>query len=123
MGEQKKKKLNFFQRVNQSDTPIVIYIVLFGAIFLMWYFKDWNEDFCMNMVSELTGAAFTIFIIEFMLMNSKRKRWQNVSENVNYLISRSVFKIIDGLLIRVLNFKPLIKIKHVLDSCSLEFID
>lgn len=49
--------------------------------------------------------AFTLFIIDVLLVRSKGKRWKIVQEDVNYLISRGVNRLRDGVSYRAFNFE------------------
>ncbi|WP_069133452.1 hypothetical protein, partial [Rhodohalobacter halophilus] len=54
----------------------------------------------------LGGAAFTLFIIDVLLIRFKSKRWKVVRDEINYLIARNVNRTRDGISTRVFNFNP-----------------
>lgn len=101
MNKLRKKIANRFL---QTETPIIVYIVVFGAIFILWRYKSYNEDIALNFIAELFGAAFTLFIIDILLVRAKTKRWRIVRDEIDYLIARNINRIRDGVSIRVFGF-------------------
>ena len=93
----------------QSEVPIIVYIVVLAALATALALNAFHEDLALNLFSELLGAAFTIFIIDVLLVRSKAKRWKVVREYIDYLISRDVNRIRDGLATRAFRFDPDIK--------------
>lgn len=94
------------KRASRSHVPILVYLVVLVSMALLWYYRHYDEELAMNFFAELFGAAFTLFIIDVLLVRSKRKRWTVVSDEINYLVARSVHRIRDGLSVRVFNFDP-----------------
>lgn len=91
---------------NKSETPIVIYLAVIGGATIALMLRWWDADLSMNILSEIIGAAFTIFVIDVLLVRSKTRRWKVVQEHIDYLIARNINRIRDGVATRVFNFKP-----------------
>jgi hypothetical protein len=93
-------------KINNSDRPILIYIAIgvatLFAIALRWF----DVDLSLNILSEIIGAAFTLFVIDVLLVKSKAKRWLIVQEHIDYLIGRTINRVRDGIATRVFGFKP-----------------
>jgi hypothetical protein len=94
------------KRIIQSEIPILVYLVILGSMAFLWWWRNYNEELAMNFFAELFGAAFTLFIIDVLLVRSKTKRWKRVREDINYLIGRTVNRLRDGISIRAFNFDP-----------------
>lgn len=111
MVKSKYKKLRSTKYFNflHGGLPIMIYVVLLGAMFLLWYFRHIDEEMTMNFFAELFGAAFTLFIIDVLLVKSKAKKWKTVELETKYMISRNVHRLRDGLSYRAFGFQPIIK--------------
>ena len=103
-----EKKRTWSQLFNQTEIPLAVYAAIFSTMALMWIFQRFHEDIMMGFFTELMGAAFTLFIIDTLLVRSKAKRWKIVQEHVDYLIARDVNRLRDGLSVRVLGFDPII---------------
>lgn len=93
-------------RIFQTEIPFAVYLVVFISMFVLWRYRAYNEDIAMNFFAELFGAAFTLFIIDVLLVRSKAKRWKVVRNEMNYLIARNVNRIRDGISTRIFNFNP-----------------
>lgn len=91
---------------NRSDRPVMIYIAVgLGAavsLIIRWF----DKELSLNIFSEIIGAAFTLFVIDVLLVKSRAKRWLIVQEHIDYLIGRTVNRIRDGVATRVFSFKP-----------------
>lgn len=92
--------------IRQSDIPLLVYAALGLAILALGVLRHFNEDFAWDLLSELIGAIFTLFVIDTLLVRSKAKRWNIVREHIDYLIARSVHRLRDGIAIRALQFTP-----------------
>lgn len=92
--------------IKESDTPFVIYTAVFAGLILSLFIKQYHEDLSLNLFSEIIGAAFTLFVIDVLLVRSKTKRWLVVQKHVDYLIARTVNRLRDGLSTRVFSFQP-----------------
>ena len=90
---------------HKSDTPLIIYIAVVIGACISLIVRFFDKDLSSNIFSEILGAAFTIFVIDALLVRSKSKRWHIVQEHVDYLIGRTVNHIRDGLSTRVFSFK------------------
>lgn len=90
---------------SKTDIPIMVYLAVFLAIGMCWAFRAYNDLFVDFMI-ELLGAAFTLFIIDVLLVRSKNKRWKIVQDDIDYLISRGINRLRDGLATRVFQFQP-----------------
>lgn len=97
---------NISRRIQQTEIPIIVYVVVLISMFLLWRYRAYNEDIAMNFFAELFGAAFTLFIIDVLLVRSKAKKWKVVRDELNYLISRNVNRIRDGISTRIFSFNP-----------------
>ncbi|EMR12124.1 hypothetical protein MPL1_12035 [Methylophaga lonarensis MPL] len=103
-AEVKTSKIRTLLR--ESDIPLVVYLVVFTAMAVVWSLNTLMPDLALNLFSELLGAAFTLFIIDVLLVRSKTKRWRTVSEHIDYLIARDINRLRDGLSFRAFNFNP-----------------
>jgi hypothetical protein len=105
-GKNLKEKIS--RRISRSQIPIIVYLVIICTMAVLWYLRDVQDGITMDFFAELFGAAFTLFIIDVLLVRSKAKRWKNVQEEINYLISRNVNRLRDGISTRVFGFSPTI---------------
>ncbi len=94
--------------ITQTETPLIIYLAVALAIFIAWSIRRFNEDLSQNLISELIGAAFIIFVVNLLLVRSKNKRWKVVNEKINYLIARNVNRLRDGTATRAFEFNPIL---------------
>jgi len=94
------------RRIQKTELPIVVYAVVLFSMFLLWRYQAYNEELAMNFFAELFGAAFTLFIIDILLVRNKAKKWKVVRDDLNYLIARNVNRIRDGISTRLFNFNP-----------------
>lgn len=99
-----RQKIN--RRIQRTEIPLIVYAAVLISMFLLWRFRAYNEDLAMDFFAELFGAAFTLFIIDVLLVRSKAKKWKMVREELNYLIARSVNRIRDGISTRLFHFNP-----------------
>ena len=104
LREQNQKK-----SLKQSDTPVIIYIIVFASILAVIVLRRYDEDLTINLLSELIGAAFTLFVIDVLLVKAKAKRWKVVQVHIDYLIARNVNRLRDGLSTRFFSFQPNLK--------------
>ncbi len=88
--------------------PIVIYLTVFAGIIISILIEPYHSDLSLNLVSEIIGAAFTLFVIDVLLVKSKTKRWHIVQKHVDYLIARTVNRLRDGMSTRAFSFQPLL---------------
>lgn len=93
----------------KSELPLIVYVVVLVSLTVLWLIRSVHEDLTLNLFSELLGAAFTLFIIDTLLVRSKTKRWEVVREHVDYLIGRHIQRLRDGLATRVFGFKPTLR--------------
>lgn len=106
-----KKQGKFRTRISKrllskTDVPIIVYVVVLLAMLGLWELQKEHFDLAQDFFVELFGVAFTLFIIDVLLVRSKAKRWKIVHEDVDYLISRGINRLRDGLAIRAFNFTP-----------------
>lgn len=102
------KKKGWSKLLNQTEIPLAVYAAIFLTMALMWILQSLHPDIMMGFFTELMGAAFTLFIIDTLLVRSKTKRWKMVQEHVDYLIARDVNRLRDGLAVRAFGFDPVI---------------
>lgn len=102
--------------IRQSDIPLLVYAALGLAILALGVLRHFNEDFAWDLLSELIGAIFTLFVIDTLLVRSKAKRWNIVREHIDYLIARSVHRLRDGIAIRAFQFAP--DLPHTTDDAE-----
>jgi hypothetical protein len=95
--------------LGRSEIPLAVYGVIFSTMAVLWVFQSLHPDVTLGFFTELLGAAFTLFIIDTLLVRSKVKRWKIVQEHVDYLIARDVNRLRDGLAMRAFGFDPVIK--------------
>jgi hypothetical protein len=105
--DQKENTLRYkiTRRFIHSDIPIIVYTVVFFTMFILWRYQSYNE-LAIDFFVELGGAAFTLFIIDVLLVRSKANRWKVVRDEMDYLIARNVNRIRDGISTRIFNFNP-----------------
>lgn len=96
----------FARRFLSSDMPIIVYAVMAGSIVAVWSAQAFAPDLALNLFSELLGAAFTLFIIDTLLVRTKARRWKIVSRQIDYLIARNGNRIRDGIATRIFRFVP-----------------
>lgn len=109
-AQQLKEKLSLRAQLDKrifskTDIPLMVYLCVFIAIGVCWLLRVYNDLFVDFMI-ELLGAAFTLFIIDVLLVRSKNKRWKIVRDDIDYLISRGINRLRDGLATRVFQFHP-----------------
>jgi hypothetical protein len=101
LKDQAKKK-----NASKSETPVVIYIAVGIGAVIAFVIRWFDKDFSLNILSEIIGAAFTLLVIDVLLVKSKTKRWLIVQAHIDYLIGRTVNRIRDGIATRIFSFKP-----------------
>lgn len=99
---------NWLRFLDRSEIPLAVYGAIFITMALLWIFRDLHEDVTLGFFTELLGAAFTLFIIDTLLVRSKIKRWKIVQEHIDYLIARDINRLRDGLAMRAFGFEPVI---------------
>lgn len=104
LNQVKKLRNKISHKFLHTETPIVVYILVFTSIFLLWKYQSYNQDLALNLIAELFGAAFTLFIIDVLLVRAKRKRWKTVQNEIDYLIARIINRTRDGVSTRVFGF-------------------
>lgn len=87
-----------------GDAPYIVYVSVLLAMILLWRYRDAFDGLAGEFFIELFGVAFTIFIIDVLLVRSKVKRWKIVREDIDYLISRGINRLRDGVTYRAFNF-------------------
>jgi hypothetical protein len=102
-----KAKIGKWTRIfTQTNVPLVVYGAVALAMGALWLLRHVHEDLAFNLISELIGVAFTIFVIDTLLVRSKTRRWRLVQENVDYLIARTINRLRDGVALRAFQFSP-----------------
>jgi hypothetical protein len=105
---QKKKtlreKLNS-KLLEKSDIPVIVFLTVVFSLFIVWRMRKYSPDLSLNLFSELVGVAFTLFIIDTLLVRSKNKLWEIVHVDIDYLISRNINRLRDGIATRVFSFE------------------
>lgn len=99
---------NWLQFLDRTSVPIAVYGVIAITMVLLWIFQELHPDVTLGFFTELLGAAFTLFIIDTLLVRSKTKRWRVVQAHVDYLVAREINRLRDGLAMRVFGFDPVI---------------
>lgn len=94
--------------LGRSEIPLAVYAAIFVTMALLWTIKSLDPDLTMGFFTELMGAAFTLFIIDTLLVRSKMKRWKIVREHIDYVIARDVNRLRDGLAVRAFGFSAVI---------------
>jgi hypothetical protein len=105
-----RKKLNLREKLanktfSKSDVPIIVYAVVVLAMLVLFLFQD-KYPLAGDFFIELFGVAFTLFIIDILLVRSKTKRWKIVHDDIDYLIARLVNRMREGLAYRCFKFVP-----------------
>jgi len=104
-GKTLRQKIS--SRFLQTDIPFIVYAVVFFTMFMLWRYQA-HAELAIDFFVELGGAAFTLFIVDVLLVRSKTNRWKVVRDELNYLIARNVNRIRDGISTRIFNFNPAI---------------
>jgi hypothetical protein len=104
-----QRKKAWFRLLDQSEIPLAVYAAIFVTMALLWIFQSLHPDVTLGFFTELMGAAFTLFIVDTLLVRSKMKRWKIVQTHVDYLIARNVNRLRDGLAVRAFGFDPVIR--------------
>lgn len=107
-----KHKFDILAFLKNSELPFTVYIAVIIALGLALALNLYNPELSLNLFTELLGAAFTLFIIGELLLRSKIKRWKIVREDVDYLISRNINRIRDGIATRAFCFSPKVELKN-----------
>lgn len=92
--------------IGRSEIPLAVYCAIFSTMAILWIIQEVHEDLTLGLFTELLGAAFTLFIIDTLLVRAKDKRWKAVRNHVDYLIGRNVNRLRDGVATRVFRFDP-----------------
>lgn len=106
----KKKNFNLRERISKKiftkdDAPLIVYFSVIITMIVLWYYRESYDGLAGEFFIELFGVAFTIFIIDVLLVRSKVKRWNIVREDIDYLISRGINRLRDGIAYRAFNFE------------------
>jgi hypothetical protein len=104
-----------------SDSVLIVYFAVLLGIGISLLIKPYHEDLSLNLVSEIIGAAFIIFVIDFLLVRSKTKRWKIVQNQIDYLIARTISRLRDGMTSRAFSFNPIVS-EHLPEEEILEDI-
>lgn len=99
-------KPSIFAALSRTEIPLAVYVVIFSTMALLWVFQAIHEDLTIGLFTELLGAAFTLFIIDTLLVRAKTHRWKVVRNHVEYLIGRNVNRLRDGVATRAFAFNP-----------------
>ncbi|RBP72406.1 hypothetical protein DET61_1333 [Marinobacter nauticus] len=97
---------NLATAIEQSEIPLTVYGTIFATMALLWIFQAIHPDLTLGLFTELLGAAFTLFIIDSLLVRSKANRWKLVREHIDYLIARHINRLRDGVAGRAFGFDP-----------------
>lgn len=89
----------------KTDVPVVVYLSVIIAMVVTWRVRE-KYEIAGEFFVELFGVAFTLFIIDILLVRTKTKRWKVVRDDIDYLIARGVNRLRDGLAIRAFLFDP-----------------
>ncbi|HEX8548793.1 MAG TPA: hypothetical protein VF691_17645 [Cytophagaceae bacterium] len=100
-----REEANIKSVSTKSETPSIVYIAIAVGIAVSLGLRFYDKDLSLNILSEIIGAAFTLFVIDVLLVRSKTKRWQIVQKHIDYLIGRTVNRIRDGVATRAFAFK------------------
>lgn len=96
------------RRIQSSELPLVVYAAMALTLCGLALIRNRAPDLSLNLISELLGAAFTLFIIDSLLVRSKARRWRVVRHHIDYLIARNTNRLRDGIATRFFSFTPTI---------------
>jgi hypothetical protein len=96
----------WFSWIGRTEIPLAVYAVIFITMIVLWIIQEVHPDLTLGLLTELMGAAFTLFIIDTLLVRSKTRRWKLVQQHVDYLIARNTNRLRDGIAVRALGFNP-----------------
>lgn len=86
--------------------PWILYTIIIVAFIgagLLWRI---HEGFSVDITIELLGAIFTIVIIDELLVKDKRKRWDVVKKEIEYILARTINMVRDDVLRTMFSFTP-----------------
>ncbi len=89
-----------------KDRPFGLYIIIAFTIIAIGVLWRYHADFQIDITIEILGAFLTILIIDQLLLKSKRKRWNLVSDEIEYTLGRTVYALRDDLLRNLFSFEP-----------------
>lgn len=101
-----RQKKPWWRILLDTEIPLAVYAAIFCTMGVLWLIQEVHPDVTLGLLTELMGAAFTLFIIDTLLVRSKTKRWKLVQEHIDYLIARNVNRLRDGIAVRIFDFKP-----------------
>lgn len=99
--------------MNWKDRPWMLYFIILLSIVVAGTLWRIHEGFSIDITIELLGAIITIIIIDELLLKSKRKRWNLVKNEVQYVLSRTINILRNDILRKMFFFSP--KIEEKLD--------
>ena len=91
---------------SQNDMPLVGYVTLAAAIIGALIIGRWNPDLSYDLLIELGAATLVIFLLGVVLTRTNRNRWKAVKQQTEYLLSRTVHRIRQGVAVRAFAFDP-----------------
>lgn len=105
-----------------SDVPVIVYGSVILAMIVLWFLQD-QYELAGDFFIELFGVAFTLFIIDILLVRSKSKRWKIVHDDVDYLISRLIDRMREGIAYRCFKFIPDLEESQDVDLQRTNFLE
>lgn len=96
--------------------PVVGYVTLAAAILGALVIGRWNPDLSYDLLIELGAATLVIFLLGVVLTRTNRKRWAAVKEQTEYLLSRTVHRIRQGVAVRAFTFDPEVDARKSLED-------
>jgi hypothetical protein len=99
-----------------KDRPWMLYFIILLAVITAGTLWRIHEGFSIDITIELLGAIITIIIIDELLLKSKRKRWNLVKNEVQYILARTVNIIRSDILRDMFFFSPELKENKDMDS-------
>lgn len=87
------------------EKPLLVYAIMIIAFLATGYIWRFSDDFTVNIMIELIGTIITIVIIDELLLKSKKKRWNIVKDEIDYVLGRTINVLREDLLIQMFDFK------------------
>ena len=96
---------------SETGIPLSVYITVLAAFILTGMIGVIFPDLSLNIIAEIIGAILTLFIIDRLILNDKRKKWLIVKDEIEYLLARIVNRLRQKIAEQIFFYKPDFKAK------------
>lgn len=91
---------------SETGIPPSVYITILAAFLLTMVVGIIFPDLSLNIIAEIIGAILTLFIIDRLILNDKRKKWLIVKDEIEYLLARVVNRLRQKISEQIFFYKP-----------------